>query len=197
MDIKANILKKIAGVDEEIKYMISHHILTYFWLMVISFIGLIILFFLYKLIYVFDEQLAQIVVWILWVMLYIYFVLQFFDIYLDAVIVTDRSIIIYKWYGLFKTTSDVVSLHAIESVYANQTGLIDTLFNQWDIVFRRAGHENFFDDVYNPQDAANKINLMLSNLEKKEEPDPEPEGDFQMFVEAMAEVIKEYKGKGK
>jgi len=196
MDIKVNILKKIAGVDEEIKYMISHHILTYFWLMVISFIGLIILFFLYKLIYIFDEQLAQIVIWILWVLLYVYFVLQFFDIYLDAVIVTDRSIVIYKWYWLFKTTSDVISLSAIESVYADQTGLIDTLFNKWNIVFRRAGHENFFDDVYNPQDAANKINLLLSTLEKEEElEEPEPEWDFQMFVEAMAEVIKEYKNK--
>ena len=197
MDIKVNILKKIAGIDEDVKYMVSHHILTYFWLMVISFIGLIILFFLYKLIAVFDEKLAHTLIGILWVLLYIYFVLQFFDIYLDAVIVTDRSIIIYKWYGLFKTTSDVISLHAIESVYANQSGLIDTLFNNWDIVFRRAWHENFFDNVYNPQDAANKINLMLSKLEKEEEKELEPEWDFQMFVEAMAEVIKEYKGKGK
>jgi len=198
MDIKANILKKIAGVDEEIKYMISHHILTYFWLMIISFIGLIILFFLYKLIYIFDEELAKLSIWILWILLYVYFVLQFFDIYLDAVIVTDRSIIIYKWYGLFKTTSDIISLSAIESVYAKQNGLIDTLFNKWDIVFRRAGFSNVFDSVYNPQDAANKINLLLSTIKKEEEePEPEPEWDFQMFVEAMAEVIKEYKGKGK
>ena len=195
MDIKINILKKIAGIDEDVKYIISHHILTYFWLMIMSFLGIIILFFLYKLIAVFDEQLARVIIWILWLGLYIYFVLNFLDIYLDAVIITDRSLVIYKWYGLFKTTADVIALYAIESVYANQNGLIDTLFNKWDIVFRRAGHENLFDSIYNPQDAANKINYMLSTIEEKKEEKPEEEWDFQMFVEAMAEVIKEYKSK--
>ena len=193
MDIKVNILKKIAGIDEDIKYIISHHILTYFWLMIMSFIGIIILFFLYRLIAVFDVSLAQISIWILGLLLYVYFVLNFLDIYLDAVLITDKSIIIYKWYWLFKTSADVIALHAIESVYAKQNGIIDTLFNKWDIVFRRAGHENYFDEVYNPQDAANKINYMLSTLEKEEEEEPEQEWDFQMFVEAMAEVIKEYK----
>ena len=195
MDIKVNILKKIAGIDEDIKYIISHHILTYFWLMIMSFIGIIILFFLYRLIAVFDVSLAQISIWILGLLLYVYFVLNFLDIYLDAVLITDNSIIIYKWYWLFKTSADVIALHAIESVYANQNGIIDTLFNKWDIVFRRAGHENYFDEVYNPQDAANKINYMLSTLEKEEEEEPEQEWDFQMFVEAMAEVIKEYKNR--
>jgi len=173
MDIKVNILKKIAGIDEDIKYIISHHILTYFWLMIMSFIGIIILFFLYRLIAVFDVSLAQISIWILGLLLYVYFVLNFLDIYLDAVLITDKSIIIYKWYWLFKTSADVIALHAIESVYANQNGIIDTLFNKWDIVFRRAGHENYFDEVYNPQDAANKINYMLSTLEKEEEEEPE------------------------
>jgi len=195
MDIKINILKKIAGIDEDIKYIISHHILTYFWLMIMSFIGIIILFFLYKLIAVFDELLARNIIWILGLGLYIYFVLNFLDIYLDAVMITDRSIVIYKWYWLFKTTADVISLHAIESVYANQNWLIDTLFNKWDIIFRRAWHENLFDNVYNPQDAANKINYMLSTIEEKEVEKEEEEWDFQMFVEAMAEVIKEYKSK--
>jgi len=195
MDIKVNILKKIAGIDEDIKYIISHHILTYFWLMIMSFIGIIILFFLYRLIAVFDVSLAQISIWILGLLLYVYFVLNFLDIYLDAVLITDKSVIIYKWYWLFKTSADVIALHAIESVYAKQNGIIDTLFNKWDIVFRRAGHENYFDEVYNPQDAANKINYMLSTLEKEEEEEPEQEWDFQMFVEAMAEVIKEYKNR--
>jgi len=195
MDIKLNILKKIAGIDEDVKYMISHHILTYFSLMVISLIGIIILFFLYNLLSVFDQKLSSIIFWVLWFLVFIYFTLNFFDIYLDAVLVTERSIIIYKWYGLFKTSTDVISLEAIESVYANQNWIIDTLFNRWDIVFRRAWHENLFDEVYNPQDAANKLNYLISMIEKEEEQEEEPEWDFQMFVEAMAEVIKEYKNK--
>jgi hypothetical protein len=39
---------------------------------------------------------------------------------------------------LFKSTSDVLFLEAIESVYADQSGIIDTLFNRGDIVIRRA-----------------------------------------------------------
>ena len=198
MDIKENILKKIVGIDEEIKFIISHHMLTYLGLMIISFLGIIILFFLYKFIYVFDHNLASYICWILWVILFIYFVLNFVDIYLDAVMITERSLVIYKWYGLFKTSADVMSLEAVESVYAKQEWLINTVFNNWDIVFRRAWHENFFDDVYNPQEAANKINYILTLLREKEEekePEPEPEPDFKVFVEAMAEVIKEYKNK--
>ena len=177
--------------------MVAHHVLSYFGIMMTTLGLLIILFFLYLLISVFSLSLASFFIGILGIILYFYFLLHFFDIYLDAVIVTENTIIIFQWYDLFKTTTDVIALHAIESVYADQKGLIDTLFNKGDIVFRRAGHENVFDSVYNPVEIANKINAIINSLHKEEEVEKDEEeevqDDFKIFVEAMAEVIKEYK----
>ena len=193
MDIKAKILKRIAWIDEDIIYMISHHLLTYFPVIIMSLLGIVILFFLYQIISVFSVNLASYLVGFLGILLYFYFLFEFLDIYLDAVIVTPTSVIIYKWYGIFKSTSDVLFLEAIESVYAEQEWIIDTLFNKWDIVIRRAWHENKFDSVYNPNDVAAKLNNIINSVNKEEEEEVEEEqDDFKLFVEAMAEVIKEY-----
>jgi len=197
MDIKTRILKKIVWIDDEIKYMVSHHILSYVGIIFVSSLILLILFFLYIFVSVFSMLLASYLVWILAIILYFYFVLNFFDVYLDAVIVTDTSIIIYKWYGLFKTTTDVLSLHAVESVYSDQTWLVDTIFNVWNLFIKTAKEETIFVNVWNPTSAAKKINAILANLHKEEEKEPEPESedDFKVFVEAMAEVIKDYKAR--
>ncbi len=195
MDIKTRILKKIVWIDDEIKYMVSHHILSYVGIILVSSLILLILFFLYIFVSIFSSLLASFLVWILALILYFYFVLNFFDVYLDAVIVTDTSIIIYKWYGLFKTTTDVLSLHAVESVYADQAWLIDTIFNVWNLFIKTAKEETIFVNVGNPTSVAKKINNILASMHKEEsEPEPEPEeDDFKVFVEAMAEVIKDYK----
>jgi len=47
--------------------------------------------------------------------------LNFLDIYLDSIAVSPTSLIIYKWYGLFKNTTDVLDLSAVESVFAEQS----------------------------------------------------------------------------
>ena len=198
MDIKKNILKKITGVDEDIHYMISHHMVAYLGVIIMSVIGIVILFFLYKLICMFSIFFAVWVVGVLWVILYVYIIFEFIDIYLDAILITSSSIIIYKWYWVLKTTTDIIALHAVESVYSGQSGLIDTVFNRWDIVIRRAWHENIFDSVYSPGEVANNINQVIdkfSKTEQVEEENEEQEDNFQIFVEAMAEVIKEYKWK--
>jgi len=49
-----------------------------------------------------------------------YFILNFLDIYLDSIVVTSDSVVIYKWYGLFKSTTDVLEFHAVESVFYEQ-----------------------------------------------------------------------------
>ena len=200
MDIKKKLLKKLVDTDEEIVYIVNHHPIVYFPLMIISILGVIILFFLYKFIFVFSEQVASYLCGILGLILYIYFLLNFFDIYLDAVALTSSTIIIYQWYWLFKTTTDVLDFHAVESVYADQLWLIDVIFNKWDIYIRRAGHTNVFDNVANPNKVANVINSMLSSLEKAEETNDtendeknNKEDKVKLLAEVLAEVISEMK----
>ena len=60
--------------------------------------GIIILFFLYKFLAVYFPTFASYFVGILGIWLYVYFLLNFFDLYLDAIVVTPSTLIIYKWF---------------------------------------------------------------------------------------------------
>jgi len=201
MDIKQKILKKMIDTDEDFVYIVSHHPIVYVPLMIISAIGIIILFFLYKFLAVYFPVFASYFVGILGLWLYFYFLLNFFDIYLDAIAVTPSTLIIYKWYGIFKNTTDVLDLQAVESVFADQSWLIDILFNNWDIYIRRAGHTNVFDNVFNPNKVANDINNLIFRLKRNEESEEvkenfEPDLDeekIKMLAQAMIEVMKEMK----
>jgi hypothetical protein len=98
MDIKEKILKKLIDTDEDFVYIVSHHPIVYAPVMIISLIGIIILFFLYKFLSVYFPTFASYFVGILGIWLYIYFLLNFFDLYLDAIVVTQSTLIIYKWF---------------------------------------------------------------------------------------------------
>ena len=161
MDLKYKILKKMINTDEDFIYMVSHHPMSYFSLVIISVGGIIILFFLYKFLVVYFSVFVSYFVGILWLWLYFYFLLNFFDIFLDAIAITPNTLIIYKWYWIFKNTTDVLELQAVESVFADQSWLMDILFNSGDIYIRRAGHTNVFDNVFNPNKVANDINNLI------------------------------------
>jgi len=207
MDIKKNLIKRLIKTDDDILFIVSHHFISYFYTMVILFIGITILFFLYKFISIFSSIFATYIVWILWVILYFKFLLNFFDIYLDSVVITNKSFILYKWFWLLRSTIDIIEFNAIESVYSDQNWLIDTIFNRWDLVVRRAGFENIFEDIENPWQAVSKLNELLYSLrwwelewevEQKESNENEVKDEkweLDIFMQAMEEVIKEYKNR--
>jgi len=122
--------------------------------------------------------------------------LRFFDIYLDAIVITNKSVFIYKWFGLFKSTTDVIDFEAIESVFADQSWLWDIIFNKWDIYFRRAWHDNIFKDVPNPWKVANDINTLIWEIQKEndlEESEEKTENDVKILAEVLADLLREYK----
>jgi len=109
-------------------------------------------------------------------------------------------LIIYKWFWLFKNSTDVLDLEAVESVFAEQSGLIDILFNNWHVYIRRAGHTNVFEDVFNPNKVANKINNIIFSLKQKEEEEVQEQSEsdldeekIKLLAQAMIEVMKEMK----
>lgn len=204
MDIKKKILKKLIKTDEDIIYIVSHHYLAYFGTIAILLIGIVIVFSLYKLLCVFNCNLASWVCWILWIIVYINFMLNFFDVYLDAVLITNRSLIIYEWYWLLKNSIDVIANHAVESAYSEQNWIIDTIFKKWDLVIKTASDETVFKDISSPVEVANDVNkIIFSIIEKDEEKESEKiwkyeekkMWDLDIFMKAMEEVIREYKEK--
>jgi len=204
MDIKKNILRKLIKTDEDMIYIVSHHYIAYFWTITILLIGIVIVFSLYKLIWIFSQNIASLVAWILWIIVYINFILNFFDVYLDAVVITNRSLIIYKWYWLLKNSIDVIANHAVESVYSDQNGMIDTIFNKWDLFIKTARDKTIFRWVMDSWEVANDINKIIFSLTNKNEEveweeilefEEKKWWDLDIFMKAMEEVIKEYKSK--
>lgn len=204
MDIKKNILRKLIKTDEDMIYIVSHHYIAYFSTITVLFISIVIVFSLYKLIWIFSQNIASWVAWILWIIVYINFMLNFFDVYLDAVVITNRSLIIYKWYWLLKNSIDVIANHAVESAYSDQNWVIDTIFNKWDLFIKTARDETIFKWVMAPAEVANDINkIIFSIIEKDEEKEWEDVWEYEekkwwdldVFMQAMEEVIREYKSK--
>lgn len=200
MDIKTKILQWVLWNNDEIQYMVSHNLLAYFWIMVITLCAIIITFFLYYVLSFFLNWIASWICGFLGVVVYIYFFLHFLDIYLDSLIITKESIIIYKWYGLFKSSTDIIELSALESVYSDQTWFVNFVFNNWDVYMRRSMYTNIFYNVHNPWHIADHINKLLRKLEynnqyKKDNSNKEEDSDFNLFIESMAEIIRDYKKK--
>lgn len=200
MSIKIRLLKSLIWTSDDILYISSHHVLAYFWIIVITFLLITIVFFSFNFFKVFSLTFASWFAWLSWILIYIYFILNFLDIYLDVLAVTNNSVIIYKWFWLFKSTTDVLEFDAIESVFYEQEWVINVLFDNWDIFLRRASHSNVFNDVHNPSKVVDNINRIIRSSEEKEEKEEENDNihendDFKLFVEAMAEIIKEYKKK--
>lgn len=200
MEIKKKLLKSLIWTDNDILYMVSHHVLAYFWVIVFTVITVTIAFFSYDLLKFISWTFASWTVWIFWIVIYIYILLNFLDIYFDAIVVTEDSIIVYKWFGLFKSTTDVLEFHAIESVFFDQEWIVNVLFNNGNIFLKRTSESNVFQDVHNPAKIVDKINTIIKSKKVDHEEDVEEEkkdedSDFKLFIEAMAEIIKDYKNK--
>ena len=200
MNIKEKILQKVVDTDEEFIYIVSHHFIVYLPILVLAGIGVIILFFLYSFVSQFFPTVATLFCWTLGLLLYFYFLLNFLDVYLDSIAVSPTSLVIYKWYGLFKNTTDVLDLSAVESVFAEQSWLLDVLFNNWDIYIRRAGYTNVFKNVLNPNGVASKINSIIlsvksgeDNSEKEKFNENINDDKIKVLAKAMIEVLKEMK----
>lgn len=200
MEIKKKILKLVIWTDDDILYIVSHHLLAYFWTIVTTLIMLAIAFFLYYVFSYLNTVFATWLAWIAWALIYLYFFFRFIDIYLDAIVITQNSIIIYKWYWIFKSTTDVIEFSAVESVYSDQEWVLNFLFNNWNIFIRRAMYTNVFNNVHNPWNISDNINKIIKSIESNKEKENNNEekkddSDFNLFVEAMAEIIRDYKNK--
>lgn len=183
---------------ERIIYVISHDPLSYVWLILLYGILIAGVFFGYK--YTVAFVTFPYMNWIfatVGLIIYIRFIIKFMDIYLDSIVLTDRGLIIFMWGGLLKYTSESVQRHSIESVYDQQNGILDVVFNKGDLTIKRQGENYIFKDVSHPKIQADEIlkvkDKMLVWLE-----DDEPVPDkFDVLVETLGEVILDYVKKGK
>jgi hypothetical protein len=118
------------------------------------------------------------------------------DLYLDSLVLTDQGISLFFWEGLFKYSNELLERQSIEAVYDEQDGLLDILLNKGDVKIKRAEEEYIFDEVPAPSKVSALIISVKDEILSQEQEEEEPELDkFELLVEALGEIIKEYYGK--
>lgn len=193
--IRKAILKRNVNTSE-IHHVIGHNgsvffkiFLIYLWVLV----GLLLLFLVLDR-YVTRPYLKWVFAWA-WFIALIKFCLDFFDLYLDSIVLVDTGVILYLWEWLLEYKTERFDWDKIESIWFNQKWLWDKVFMKWDIMIRlEHGVEFPFENVTNPKKQADKI-LQYKWRFSVPVPvtDPETENKkFDVLVEALGEVVKDY-----
>lgn len=124
------------------------------------------------------------------------FCIDFFDVYLDSIVLVDTWVILYLWEWLLEYKTERFDRDKIESIWFNQKWLWDKLFMKWDIMIRLEHWVEFpFENVTNPKKQADKILQykwrFVSSITPQETAENENK-KFDVLVEALWEVVKDY-----
>lgn len=194
--IRKAIIKKNTNTSE-IHYVIGHNGSVFFSLVFKYLLILILFFWAYLLLdnYIVWEYMEWTFAW-LGLIVFIKFCIDFFNIYLDALVLTDTGIMLYLREGLLEYKTEIFDWDRIETISHNQKGIWDKIFLRWDILIRLEHGIDFpFENITWPKKQAAKIlqlkdHFMLDN--DAIESSLEDHKKFDVLVEALWEVVKDY-----
>lgn len=135
--------------------------------------------------------------------LFIKFVISFLNLYLDALVLSDKWITMFMWEWIWDYKTDIFERDKIETISFNQNSVRDKIFGKWDINIRLDHWVDFpFDNVSWPQKQVWKIMRMKDYflLQKRDQDLKDSQWDenkFNILVEALWEVVQEYMEKWK
>lgn len=194
--IRKSIIQKNINTSE-IHHVIGHNGSVFFKLFFKYFIILIILLLLFLILdrYFVWEYLNWTFAW-LWLLAFIKFSIDFFNIYLDSLVMTPTWIILYLWEWLLEYKTEAFDWERIETISHNQNWIRDKIFVRWDILIRlEHGVEFPFEKVSNPKKQAAKILQLKARFTTRIVEDSLDLNDnkkFDVLVEALWEVVKDY-----
>ncbi|HKL44464.1 MAG TPA: hypothetical protein VJ892_04240 [Candidatus Absconditabacterales bacterium] len=198
--IRRSVIKKNINTSQ-IHHVIGHNgsvFLKIFFKYLIILLSSLLIFLLLKN-YIQWEYLPWIFVGI-GLILFTKFCIDFFNIYLDALVMTDAGVVLYLWEGLLEYRTETFDRDRIETISHNQDGIWDKMFLRGDITIRlEHGIEFPFENITKPKKQASKI-LQLKDrflLNKDYQEDTVSDNKkFDVLVEALGEVVKDYIDKG-
>ena len=133
---------------------------------------------------------------VLGIWFFIKYIIDFLNIYLDWLILSEGGITMFMREWLFEYKTDFFERSKIETVSHNQNSFWDKLFAKWDLVIKlEHGIEYPFDNINNPQKQADKILKykiqfwLPTSVEKSPSINDEK---MAIIAEALSEVVKEY-----
>jgi len=136
---------------------------------------------------------------ILWIGFFIKYMIDFLNLYLDGLVLSNKGITLFMREGLFEYKTDFFERTRIQAVSHTQNSFWDKVFVRWDITLTlEHGVEYPFEDINFPQKQAQKIMKYKDQFAPTvNEEWTGPIGDEKMAIiaEALSEVVKEYMDK--
>ena len=135
---------------------------------------------------------------IIWVFLFIKRVLDFLNLYLDCLILSKDHAILFLREGRLEYKTEFFSRNKINTISSSQNGIRNKIWSVGDIVIKLEFDTEFpFADVTNPKKQVSKlITLKEQFMERQkqviEKDLHEDDQRFNVLVEAMSEVVKDY-----
>jgi len=194
--IRKSIIQKSINTSE-IHHVIGHNGSVFLKLFLKYFIILLILLLLFLILdrYIVRTYLDWSFAW-LWLIFFAKFCIDFFNIYLDSLVMTPTWIVLYLWEWLLEYKTEAFDWQRIETVSHNQNGIWDKIFLRWDILIRlEHGVEFPFEKVSNPKKQAAKILQLKARFLRtipEESSNFNDNSKFDVLVEALWEVVKDY-----
>ena len=146
-------LKKQLDKKEEIIHIIHKHWIEFIWpVLKWSILWIVIPLFL---VWLYPAYYSYIFVWFAFVA--IMAVYDFFDWYLDVLILTDYWIVQYQWDWFFKSYSSRMEYESIEDISFELVWALSSIFDFWDLHIERPSWEMLFTNTKNPKEAELKI----------------------------------------
>ncbi len=195
--IRKAIIKKNINTSE-IHHVVGHNGSVFFKILFKYFCYLIFLLLIFLLLdrYITRQYLNWTFAW-LWFILFIKFCIDFADIYLDCIVMTDTWITLYLREWLLEYRTEKFDRNSIETVSFNQKWLRDKLFMKWDITITLDhGIEFPFENISNPKRNVDQLLQLKARFTapiQDEQINSELESQkFDILVEALWEVVKDY-----
>lgn len=146
-------LKKQLDDEEEVIHIIHKHWIEFIWpLLKWLILWIIIPIFLA---WLYPEYYQYLFLCFLFVA--IMAIYDFFDWYLDTLILTDYWILHYQWDWFTKNSSSRMEYESIEDISFELVWLMSLMFNFWDLHIERPAWEMIFKNTVNPKKAELKI----------------------------------------
>lgn len=198
--LRKQIMKKYVDVDT-IFHVIWHNASVFVKLTLRTLVFLLVL---YVLFIVIDRY----IVWpyfpwlfgVLGIGFFIKYVIDFLNIYLDWLILSENGITIFMREWLFDHKTDFFEWNKIETVSHTQNNFWDKLFSKGDLLIKlEHGVEYPFENINSPQKQAEKIQKFKTQFSLVHPVDdksvPITDEKMAIIAEALSEVVKEYMDK--
>lgn len=176
----------------EVKYIVHEHIIVILNKLLLTLILLVFipLFFYYESVRL-QSLISFKIIEIYLIIIYIKIIYDIFNWYNDAWIVTDISVIDFKW-ALFRIKVNTIPFESIEWIEVDQNWIIDKLLAKWTLRIHKMWEETVtLKEAKIPFEALDEIQKMKEEKESWSWNSQEKD-KFELVLEALSWVVNEY-----